>query len=123
MRETLQMESTTIMAELTQTLEPMLNARRLSCITEFEKKYTDEVAAIQKRNVEMEMEIPKLKKRLYVPRHAAPRRVPRATRSRAPRHLAISPPRQPHTSPTAPTVTAGTQGMPRWKRPTWKRPV
>eukprot|EP00621_Florenciella_sp_RCC1693_P005665 CAMPEP_0182525530 /NCGR_PEP_ID=MMETSP1323-20130603/2547_1 /TAXON_ID=236787 /ORGANISM="Florenciella parvula, Strain RCC1693" /LENGTH=645 /DNA_ID=CAMNT_0024734251 /DNA_START=26 /DNA_END=1963 /DNA_ORIENTATION=- len=65
MRDTLQMEDRTILTELTKTLEPMLNARRVSCINEFEKKYIDEVATIQKRNVEMEMEIPKLKKRLH----------------------------------------------------------
>jgi|Transcript_98995 hypothetical protein len=74
MRDTLQMEDRTILTELTKTLEPMLNARRVSCINEFEKKYIDEVATIQKRNVEMEMEIPKLKKRLYVLRRAKMRR-------------------------------------------------
>ena len=70
MRDTLQMEDRTILTELTKTLEPMLNSRRVSCISEFEKKYIDEVATIQKRNVEMEMEVPKLKKRLYVLRRA-----------------------------------------------------
>lgn len=65
MRDKLQLSSRGILNELTKTLEPQLDSARYRCIVDFSDKFTKEVAAITQRNVEMEMEIPRLKKRLF----------------------------------------------------------